>query len=319
MKHDPGPALRAFLSRTERSAEGYLQISPHRKFEHDEHAYDAQYRIEPQDMVLGEGLFRLAQQLGVDTQGYLLELGCGTGRLSVGLPRFFDANRVIVTDGSSTFVDLTRRKFEGNGLALPYLGVLQFDDLGKLPDGVFSMLVMTSTLHHVNEYREFIATAAQKLAPGGCIVVQEPLFEGLFLMGLIAKSLLRQAPDDEIRRDLALLSDTMEFYCRNDVDKSSAEDKYAFRLSDILAAANTAGLGLRYFPNHTLGHFATGWTGFSYASFARDYLVHCMSFGPKTVDFYLHGGADAFEFIRRVSGLDRAPESVGVFALLKPR
>ncbi len=149
------------------------------------------------------------------------------------------------------------------------------------------------------------------------MIFQEPLYEGLFVMGLIAKYLQKSAQDPAIVADLKLLSDTMRFYCRTDLDKALAEDKYAFRLKDILDAANRAELGLKFFPNRSFESFVGEAQPFEYANFVRSYLKYCMSFGEKTVGFFMENAADVMEYIAEVSGTDRAPESSGVFVLTR--
>lgn len=306
-----------FLQNTPRDKGNYLLISPHRKYQHDEQSYDEQYQISPYDYVAGKGLLNLAKSLDLDVNNPILELGCGTGRLSVGLLKAFEPARVLVTDASSIFLDISRQKFLENGLALPHLGVLQFEDIGALPDDAFSLIVIRSALHHVDKYGEFLVAASKKLVQGGALVFQEPLYEGLFVLGLIAKYLQKSTSDKEILKDMRLLSDTMRFYCRTDIDKSQAEDKYAFRLNDILNAANRAELGLKFFPNRSFEDFAGEPSQFDYSKFAESYLKYCMSFSDKTVTFFMNNASDVLEYIAEISGTDRAPESSGVFVLTR--
>ncbi|CAH1904835.1 Methyltransferase domain-containing protein [Candidatus Nitrotoga sp. HW29] len=306
-----------FLKMMRCSDEGFLQISPHRKYQHDEQSYDNQYQISPYDYVAGEGLLNLAKSLNLDINNPILELGCGTGRLSVGLLNAFDPAKVLVTDASSIFLGISRQKFLKNGLVLPHLGVLQFENISALPDDTFSLIVIRSALHHVDKYDEFLVTASKKLVRGGSLVFEEPLYEGLFVLGLIAKYLQKSASDKELLKDLKLLSDTMRFYCRTDVDKSLAEDKYVFRLNDILNAANKAELGLKFFPNRSFEDFAGEPSQFDYSKFAQDYLKYCMRFSDKTVTFFMSNASDVLEYIAEISGIDRAPESSGVFVLTR--
>lgn len=307
-----------FLQNTARDKDNYLLISPHRKYQHDEQSYDQQYQISPYDYVAGEGLLNLAKKLALDISHPILELGCGTGRLSVGLLKAFDPARVLVTDASSIFLDISRQKFLENGLALPHLGVLQFEDISLLPEDAFSLIVIRSALHHVNKYEEFLMAASKKLVRGGALIFQEPLYEGLFVLGLIAKYLQKSTSDKEILKDLRLLSDTMRFYCRNDVDKSQAEDKHTFRLNDILNAANRAELGLKFFPNRSFEDFTGEPSQFYYSKFAESYLKYCMSFSDKTVTYFMTNASDVLEYIAEISGTERAPESSGVFVLTRP-
>lgn len=308
---------KSFLQNTPRDKDNYLLISPHRKYQHDEQSYDNQYQRSPYDYVAGKGLLNLAKSLNLDFNNPILELGCGTGRLSVGLLKVFDQAKVLITDESSIFLGISRQKFLENGLVFPHLGVLQFEDIGAHPDDTFSLIVIRSPLHHVDKYDEFLIAASKKLVRGGSLVFQEPLYEGLFILGLIAKYLQKSTSDQELLKDLKLLSDTMRFYCRTDADKSLAEDKYVFRLNDILSAANNAELGLKSFPNRSFEDFAGEPSQFDYSKFAQNYLKYCMSFSDKTVTFFMSNASDVLEYITEISGTDRAPESSGVFVLTR--
>lgn len=306
---------KSFLATISRDDNNYLNISSHRKYQHDEQEYDKQYKISPHDYLAGKGLFNLAKSIDLDVNNPILELGCGTGRLSVGLLKAFDPAKLLITDASSIFLDIARTKFTENGLDLPNLGILRFEDIGILPDDTFSLIVIRSALHHIDKYDEFLLAASQKLARGGAIVFQEPLYEGLFTLGLIAKCLQRSTNDKDVLNDLQLLSDTMRFYCRTDVDKSAAEDKYAFRLSDILIAANRAELSIHFFPNHSFEDFADTPAQFDYSVFAENYLKYCMGFCERTVSHFKNSAGDILEYIAQISGTNRAPESSGVFVL----
>jgi ubiquinone/menaquinone biosynthesis C-methylase UbiE len=307
-----------FLDISPRGRDGALLISPHRKYQHDENLYDEQYQISAHDYLAGQGLKALVDELSINIDHPILELGCGSGRLSVGILKSFDPLKVLVTDASSIFLDIARKKFVSNGLKVPHLGLLRFEDIHLLPQATFSLVVLRSALHHVNRYGDFIAAASRTLVPGGALIFQEPLYEGLFLLGLIGKFLQAHAQDEQVRADISLLSDVMAFYCRTDIDKSASEDKFVFKLHDILEAANLAGLQTKYYPNKSLESFVTLPTKFDYSEFVTSYLKYCMSFGEKTVAFFESTAKDALEYISMTSGTDRAPESSGVFVLIRP-
>lgn len=306
-----------FLKNTPRDKDDYLLISPHRKYQHDEFDYDNQYAISPYDYLAGQGLFNIAKNLNLNIDNPILEIACGTGRLSVGLLKAFDPNKVLITDASSLFLDISKKKFQQNGLDVPELGLLQFEDIEKIPDESMSLIVIRSALHHVDKYQDFICAASKKLVKNGAMIFQEPLYEGLFIMGLIAKFLQKSTTDKDILKDLVLLSDTMRFYCRNDVDKSLAEDKYVFRLNDILKASNSAGLNVQFYANSSFEDFAGEPSLFNYSSFVKSYLKYCMSFSDRTVNYFMEQANDVLEYILEISGIDRAPESSGVIVLIK--
>ena len=140
----------------------------------------------------------------------------------------------------------------------------------------------------------------------------------MFVLGLIAKYLQKLTDDSDILKDLVHLSSTMSVYCRTDLDKSYVEDKHAFRLMDILNAANMAGLGTRYFPNYSFEDFAGLPSIFNYTTFVEHYLKYSMNFSEKTVTWFMNNTGDVLGYIMKTSGTERAPESLGVFVLTRP-
>jgi SAM-dependent methyltransferase len=306
-----------FLQITPRNGNDYLLISAHRQYQHDELSYDEQYKISAFDYVAGNGVLRLVNDLGLMKDSPILELACGTGRLTVGLINAFGGAGVLATDASTTFLDITRKKLLENKLATPRFGVLRFEDIGSLPDETFGLILIRSALHHVDKYDGFLLAASRKLRSGGAIIVQEPLYEGLFLLGLIAKCILKQANDLDIQRDLNVLINAMSFYCRIDLDKSSAEDKHVFRLNNVLVAANRAELSLKFFPNKSFEDFAGEPNLFDFSYFAKSYLEFCMSFKEKTVGFFMEKANDVLQYIKETSGANNAPECSGVFVLAR--
>src|ERR1700728_3824569 len=103
-----------FLKITPRNGNDYLLISAHRQYQHDELSYDEQYKISAFDYAAGDGLLRLVADLGLMKDSPILELGCGTGRLTVGLINAFGGAGVLATDASTTFLDITRKKLLEN-------------------------------------------------------------------------------------------------------------------------------------------------------------------------------------------------------------
>lgn len=307
--------IERYFLETPRSDEGYYLFSDHRKFQHDEKVYDAQYSVNPSNLTAGAGVLALTQLLQIDTNHIILELGCGTGLLSVGLLKVFNPEKILITDASSTFLDISREKFLYNAFKLPHLGVLRFEEIHKLPQHAFSLILIRSALHHIEKYDDFLMEAAKKLVPNGAILFQEPLYEGLFIMGVMAKYLQKLTRRKKLLMDLRLLSDTMRFYCRTDVDKSMAEDKHVFRLNDILTVAAKAKLELKFFPNASLEDFVLSPKSFEYSSFIESYLRYCMRFSEKTIKFFMKNAKEVLQYIADISGTTRAPESSGIFVL----
>jgi tRNA (cmo5U34)-methyltransferase len=81
----------------------------------------------------------------------VLELGCGTGNLSMLLARNFPTARLTLVDGSPEMIDITRSRLANAGLPLvdkPEYVAARFEDL-VLPKASFDLVVSSISLHHV--------------------------------------------------------------------------------------------------------------------------------------------------------------------------
>jgi demethylmenaquinone methyltransferase/2-methoxy-6-polyprenyl-1,4-benzoquinol methylase len=120
---------------------------------------------------------------GLPVQGYLLDAGGGTGRISESLKKH--AGQVIVTDLSRPMLQQAAAKDLIVSCAeteiLPY------------PDNCFERIIMVDALHHVADQHATARELWRVLKPGGRLVVMEPdidcfavkliaLFEKLALM-----------------------------------------------------------------------------------------------------------------------------------------
>lgn len=100
------------------------------------------------------------------------DFGCGTGVLSVAIARW--ARHVVAIDQSATALAQARSRAQRAGVK--NINFLQ-EDLHQLslPEGKQDLVVISQSLHHVEEPERVLGEAARILCPGGRVVVLELL------------------------------------------------------------------------------------------------------------------------------------------------
>jgi len=307
---------------------GWLQLSPARPYMHTEENYNTQYGLTAPEPEEGQGLCNLLQTHGVDTAGPALEIGCGTGYLTYGLARHYPGPDFLITDPSPAFLRLTQNQFDQSAVfaARRHYAVLNADDLGDLPAGMFSVIALRSTLHHILKVEEFIAACARALRPGGALVMgAEPCESGYLLMAAVAQSIPNalQAAGIAMRPEwTARLDDftaTVKFCCLRDIEKATAEDKHFFSPHQISGLGAAHGLQLTFCPTASFRDFAPPYihSFHCFSHFFLIYLQYCMSF-PE--DFMAHIRVhlkDQLKFIDECHRSHAGPDITGVFLLKK--
>jgi SAM-dependent methyltransferase len=106
--------------------------------------------------------------------GRLLEIGVGTGRISLPLHR--RGRRVFGIDLSAPMLDRYRAKAAEEGLGAP--AVLQ-GDATRLPfrAGSFDAVIEVHVLHLIPGWRQAVAEVRRVLAPGGTLLVSRRLWD----------------------------------------------------------------------------------------------------------------------------------------------
>ncbi len=307
---------------------GWLQLSPERAYAHAEEDYDNQYGVtapEPED---GQGLCELLKQHGVDTAGPALEIGCGTGRLTYGLARHYPGPDFLITDPSQTFLRITQTQLgdPAEAAARLHFAMLNADDLGQLPPDMFSVIAMRSTLHHILDVKAFIAACGRTLRPGGALIMgAEPVESGYILMGTVGQMIapVLQSAGVELRpewhRQINELTATVKFYCRRDLNKSTAEDKHLFREHELADLGRQHGLQLQFFPNATFGDFAPPYLADfeSFSHFFLNYLQYCMLYDAEFLELIRRHLQPQLKYLDDCYRSHVGPTITGVFLLKK--
>lgn len=120
---------------------------------------------EPQQAWASEVLARLA---GIAPDATVMDVGCGTGRVTEALPALVPQGRVLAIDASSDMVALARRRL-GERAEVWCQDVLDLDlDLEDRVDAIVS----TATLHWVTDHDRLWPRLARALRPGGVLEAQ---------------------------------------------------------------------------------------------------------------------------------------------------
>ena len=259
-----------------------VHLSDDRAFAHAEDRYDAQYENSSIDLAPGSRLVDFLKEFGIAKGARLLEIGCGTGFLSLGVAASNYFDEVAVTDGSLNFMRLTKAKFEQiDTQSNICLAVLTDHDIDKIADDYFDVIAMRSVLHHVTDFGEFADMLMKKLRPRGVLAMFEPRAELFLWMGTVMAMFSELAVakkvhlDAEDRESISIFVRTIEFYLRRDIDKSQGEDKYAFWQHEMLDMASR---------NHAVVAFRSENEATDLVVQLLHYCRYCMGFSSSLVE-----------------------------------
>lgn len=149
------------------------------RFNHDEDAADYDEDVQQEADPIRSGYQKLlrwvAAQVRDVSDGPILELGSGTGNLTVRLPTAVD---LVCVDISEEMTRRLRAKLTGDrAVRIEIADVLAF--VRRAPARAFAAVVSTYTLHHLeeDEKADFLVELERILQPGGLFVVGDLMFE----------------------------------------------------------------------------------------------------------------------------------------------
>ena len=108
----------------------------------------------------------LARLTGVAPDATVLDVGCGTGRVTEDLLALFPQGRVLALDASAEMVELARRRLGERAT------VWRQDVLDLALDEPVDAIVSTAALHWVGDHDRLWARLAAALRPGGVLEAQ---------------------------------------------------------------------------------------------------------------------------------------------------
>lgn len=198
--------------------------------------------------VYGLGLDQATRPLA---DGQILEIGSGTGNLTIGLARFGPFAEIHCSDISLRFMQALDKKLTPSDRAKIRKYLL---DANVFPfrDQTFDAVVGSSILHHLINFENTLAEAHRVLRPGGVAVFGEPMMETRALVYLAAEQIL--AVDDMLpeprlnkitRNVLKSVAGTGALKMRNllnrDAETQAKEDKFVFPENHMRETARRLG------------------------------------------------------------------------------
>jgi ubiquinone/menaquinone biosynthesis C-methylase UbiE len=329
-KEEQAPDLLAFL-RGCPVERGVRMISEPRPFQHPEEKYDEQYANDLELKVHaeeGKGLLELCEDFGYDAGGPILEIGCGTGRLSLSLVLSAGSRPLLLTDPSPAFCEITLRKLGALSRELPHVNVavLLAEDIGKLPKNTFSAIMLRSVLHHVLDVARFLRDCSEILAPGGVLLFEEPCTEGYLLMGAITQYLpavFRSqgiAVSEKHLADIQLFADAMIYYARRDLDKSAAEDKHLFRPEELGRICRKCNMDLEFFSNRSFSDIRERHTPLPedyFEKFYYNYAKYALSWDGELLDLLDRHARGYLKYFSPLAKCGGMPPTYGAFLCKK--
>ena len=115
-----------------------------------------------------EMIARLAQYLpALSQRPRVLELGCGTGNLSVALAARYPGAELTIVDASAELIEIARARLQDEAPEVTVHPVIRmFEDFAPEEDG-FDLVTSCIALHHVADKAPLYAMMARALRPGG--------------------------------------------------------------------------------------------------------------------------------------------------------
>jgi 2-polyprenyl-3-methyl-5-hydroxy-6-metoxy-1,4-benzoquinol methylase len=195
----------------------------------------------------GQDWGEIIRQLGVDGHR-ALEIGAGTGALTLGLLREGIVDDIIATDVSHDFLRNVAKLATEHGVSVS-LVACDANEQHFAPES-FDLVLGRSILHHLLDYDVTLRHCREMLTPNGCAVFYEPVLEGKTVVSLLMAVLLGcdEASDNPRLSDVErkkikrlIRHQTKSSRALDREALSKLEDKYIFRIDELKEKGIQAG------------------------------------------------------------------------------
>lgn len=197
--------------------------------------------------VIGAEWDRLIRKIGM-SGGDALEIGSGTGALTLGLLQTTTFRSLVATDVSFKFLNSLKARSSPD--VILSMAVCDANNL-NFKDEAFDVVIGRSILHHLADYKLTLMSALRVLRPGGVAIFFEPVIQGKIIIALYAKLLLEadkmsgQRSFTELDRNrlvaLARHLTKSKWYPQSRESLQKIEDKYIFDIEEMQSLGKAIG------------------------------------------------------------------------------
>lgn len=190
----------------------------------------------------------ILEQLGIKLDD-ALEIGAGTGALTLGLLQEGTVGRLTATDVSHKFLRILGARLAGNVTPVSLIAC-DANERHFRPDA-FDLVVGNQILHHLLDFDVTLRTCHDMLKPDGAAVFFEPILEGKIIITLFLALMLEC--DETTSSDIFSPADRQriqklirhhlksKWYPQDRESLAQIEDKYIFSLDQLREAGKQAG------------------------------------------------------------------------------
>ena len=133
----------------------------------------------------------LVEKLNISTRHKVLDVGCGTGRLTLKLASKVD--HITGIDPSPKRIEVAYRKLTRMNPGNIKFELGSSDDIDRYGEDVFDVVYMNAVFHWINDKEEALDDIYQVLKPGGKLGICTGDKDHPFTVKIIAKEVLRRA------------------------------------------------------------------------------------------------------------------------------